>query len=432
MTKWSEFENFVEEIMENEQIPGVAVALSQNGQTIYERGFGTRDLATSKPVTPDTIFGIASVTKSITALAIMKLVEEGKLKVEDAVTKHLPNFELIGCDHIEKITVHHLLSHTTGLATTERREELAGFNEHLRYISEKKWTYLGKPGETICYNNDMFLLLGAIIEKITGENYQDYINKLIIKPLGMNRTTYDLHKLRNSENVTTPYVLENGEPESCSWPTLGNYAVGGGIRSTATDLLRYGTAYMEETIVKKAYTTQMAKPVHRTNGNSFYAYGLTTTPNYSGVTLVEHGGGQKGVSSNFGFIPEKGIVAVVLTNLSDVSADAIWLAAINTALNIRIDNKRSIEPHYEMRYAQLQRMVGTYRSDEGTINKIAEENQTFTSTIANKTYKLRASGEHTLVMLPMEKPIRFFFNEEGNVWALLIGLRMLVKSAEEH
>ena len=109
----------------------------------------------------------------------------------------------------------------------------------------------------------------------------------------------------------------------------------------------------------------MAEPVHYTSGNSYYGYALQMTPNYSGVTLVEHGGGQPGVSSNFGFIPEEGLVAAVLTNMSDVSANAIWLAAINTALDLPIDQKRSIEPHYAIKPEQLQRMVGTYRSDEG-------------------------------------------------------------------
>src|SRR5690606_38763496 len=115
------------------------------------------------------------------------------------------------------------------------------------------------------------------------------------------------------------------------------------------------------------------EPVHRTSGNSFYGYGLQTTPHYSGVTVVEHGGGQPGVSSNFGFIPERGIVAVVLTNRSDVSANAIWLAAINTALNLPINQKRSTEPHFEINPEQLQRMVGTYRSGEGAEVEITLE-----------------------------------------------------------
>ena len=94
LSQWGEFEAFVEEIMEKEQIPGVAVALSQNGKTIYKKGFGKRDLETNEPVTPETIFGVASITKSFTALAIMKLAEEGKLQIDDPVAKYLPEFPI--------------------------------------------------------------------------------------------------------------------------------------------------------------------------------------------------------------------------------------------------------------------------------------------------------------------------------------------------
>ncbi|WP_255452184.1 Serine hydrolase [Sporosarcina sp. ANT_H38] len=431
MILWEPFEKFIEEVMEKEQIPGVAVALSKNGQTIYERGFGTRNVETNEPVTPQTIFGIASITKSFTALAIMKLVEEGLIKVEDAVTLHLPGFQLVDYANIEDIKIWHLLSHTTGLATMERREQLTKFDEHLHYLNEKAWAWLGKPGEYMCYNNDMFLLLGAIIEKITGENYQTYINKQIITPLQMTRTTYNILELQSFDNVSTPYVLENDKPVSCPWPTLGNYAVGGGIRSTVVDLLKYGNTYvdvLERTIVTKAYTAQMAQPVHQTDRKSFYGFALQTTPDYSGVTLVEHGGGQPGVSSRFGFIPEEGIVAVVLTNMSGVSADAIWLAAMNTALGIPIDQKRSTEPQFEMNEEQKQRVLGTYLSAEGSRVDISLEDQSVMATIDNITYTLRASDETTLVIMPLEKPIRFFMDEKNEAWALFIRLRMLVKS----
>lgn len=430
MSQWGEFEAFVEETMKVEHIPGVAVAISENGKTIYQKGFGTKDLETNEPITPDTIFGVASVTKSFIALAIMKLAEEGKLKIDDPVTKYLPRFQLMGYDNMEVIKIRHLLSHTSGIATMERKEELKGFEEHLRYINETERTILGKPGDYICYNNDLFLLLGAIIEQVTGENYKDYIHKLLIAPLGMIRTTFHLHELQSFDNVTKPYVLENGTPTICEWPTLGNYAVGGGIRSSVSDLLKYGNVFVDtlEEVIGLASIAKMTEAVHYIGGNSYYGFGLQTTPNYSGVTLVEHGGGQPGVSSNFGFVPERGIVAAVLTNMSDVSANAIWLAAINTALGLPIDKKRSTEPHFEMNAEQLRRIVGTYRSGEGTEVKIALEDGMIMATISNKTYKLRASDERTLVMLPIEKPIRFFFDENNSAWALFLGLRMLVKS----
>ena len=95
MTKWKPFENYVTELMKIEQIPGVAIAVSQNGKTIYERGFGVINLETKVPVTPDTIFGTASITKSFIAFSMMKLAEEGKLRLDDAVNQHLPalNFD---------------------------------------------------------------------------------------------------------------------------------------------------------------------------------------------------------------------------------------------------------------------------------------------------------------------------------------------------
>jgi len=109
--KWGRFEKYVTDLMEKEKIPGVAIAISQNGQVIYERGFGVIDIETKEPVTPETIFGTASITKSFIALAIMKLAEEGKLQVDDAVKMHLPKLNLEYYYNINDIKIHHLLSH---------------------------------------------------------------------------------------------------------------------------------------------------------------------------------------------------------------------------------------------------------------------------------------------------------------------------------
>lgn len=411
--------------MKKEQIPGVAIALSQNGKVIYERGFGVKDLETKEPITPETIFGIASITKTFTALAIMKLVEEGKLQVNDAVKMHLPKFHLNHYNNISDIKIHHLLSHTTGLATVKRNEQLVDFDEHLDYLSAVKQEILGAPGDFFCYNNDMFLLLGAIIEKVTGENYKDYIKSEIFTPMNMTRTTFNLDELTQFSNVSTPYLLENDKRVSCSWPILGNYAVGGGIRSSVLDLLKYGHLYLDKA---NTFTHKMATAVHRTNGTSSYGYGFQTTPNYEEGTLVEHGGRQPGVSSNFGFIREKGIVAAVLTNIGGVSADAIWLGAINTVLGLPADRKRSIEPHFDMKKAQLLRFIGTYQTGEGSTVTISYANEKLMATVEGKMYSLRASNMETLVITPIERPIRFFFNEQNMAWALFLGLRMYVKS----
>lgn len=425
MLNWALFEKYVSNIMKEEQIPGVAIAISQNGKVIYEKGFGVSDLENNSLINSETIFGTASITKSFIALTIMKLEIEGKLRVDDAVIKHLPELHLKNYENINDIKIHHLLSHTTGIETIKRNEKLTTFIEHLHYLSEVNLKPLGRPGMFFCYNNDMFLLLGAIIERITGENYKEYIKKEIFNPLDMTRTTFNLDELTHFSNVTTPYTIEDNQPISCKWPTLGNYAVGGGIRSTVMDLLKYGSLYIDK---ENTFTDDMTSTLYKLNGASSYGYGLQTIPDYEGVRIVEHGGSQPGVSSNFGIIKENGIVAAVLTNIEGASADAIWLGAINTVLGLPVNRKRSIEPHFDMKKEQFMKFIGSYKTGEGSTVKISILDETLTATIEKEIYKLRASNSETLVILPTERPIRFFFNEYNEVWALLMGLRMFVKS----
>lgn len=423
MIKWRLLEKAIAETMERERIPGVAVAISKNDEIVFAKGFGKINIDHLDEVTPNTIFGTASISKSFTALAVMKLVEEEKVSLNDSVKKHLPEFKLNGYENIEAIKIHHLLSHTTGVPTLERKEKLQTFNEHLQYLKQTKIQALGKPGEYFCYNNDMFLLLGAIIEKVTGESYKTFIKNKIILPQKMTRTTFELDELANYDDVATPYIFENDSLEKCDWPKLGNYAVGGGIRSTVLDLLKYGNLYLKS-------KNSMIKPVHQTNGMSSYGYGLHITPNYNGVTLVEHGGSQPGVSSNFGFIPEENLVVAVLTNVSDVSAGDIWLQAVNAALGIPIHHLRYIEPHYYLKEHEMSKFIGTYETGEGATIEITSVIGRLQATVAGKDYMLRASNEKTLVIQPIERPLRFYFNEDGKAWALFFGLRMFVRKEE--
>ncbi len=424
MTKWQSLEKKIIETMKSEHIPGVSIAISKDDEVIYSKGFGKADLETGKKITPDTIFGTASITKSFTAFTIIKLEKEGKLSREDAVKKHLPAFALKGYDEIDAIKIHHVLSHTTGIPTVERKEELDTFEAHLHYLKSIDIEPLGAPGEYFCYNNDLFLLLGAIIEKVTGENYKEVIKKEILLPRQMTRTTFEIAALKNDDNVTTPYQFENGQYKTCAWPKLGNYAVGGGIRSTVLDLLKYGQIYLQEENI-------IGQPVHRTHGSRAYGYGLHITPNYNYVTLVEHGGSQPGVSSNFGFIPEKNMVIAVLTNASKVSASDIWLYAVNAALGLPLHNKRSIEPHYFMERAEWPKFVGTYTTGEGSTIEVEIASKQLRVVIDGERHRLRASNKETLVLLPKEEPIRFYFDEKGEAWALFMGLRMFVKKEKE-
>ncbi len=434
---WSAFERYVDKTMSDQQIVGVAVAVAQNGEVIYQNGFGVRDLATQAPVTPETVFGTASVSKSFTALVIMQLASEGRLSVIDPVIKYLPELRLRGVEKVDEIKIHHLLSHTSGIPPMHRRQELRTFDQHIEYLNSAEYQMLGKPGDYLSYCNDGFLLLGAIIERLTGRLYRRVMTERVLDRLEMNRSTYTLEELARMTNVTVPY-LYNKKTQShdpAEWPELGNYEVGGGVRASAVDLVKYGQLYLRggewggRSLVDPKLLQAMWQPVYPIGRMTAYGYALQSTP-YGAVTLVEHGGSQPGVSSNFGFVPERGLTVAALTNVTGVSANAIWLAAVNTALGLPLTQKRSIEPEYQASPDELQSFVGRYRSAEGGNLRVFAEDDGLRLENEGEQFALRASSDHTLVYdYRGQKVLRFHFRD-GKPWAVFAGLRMLRRTEE--
>ncbi|SET58736.1 CubicO group peptidase, beta-lactamase class C family [Oceanobacillus limi] len=430
---WGIFEEKLYKRMEKEHIPGAAIAVSRNGKIIYEKGFGVQNMDSKEAVNTDTIFGIASVTKSFTALTVLKLAEEGYLNLEDPVVQHIPAFQISGIEPIEAVKVHHLLTHTTGLAPMERKEEIQKLAEHVAYIANGDHPLLGDPGDYFSYCNDTFLLLGAIIEKYTGKLYRRAITEKLLNPLHMNRSTFSLEELEKMDNVSTPYIYDEQDRVYVKqeWPTLGNYEVGGGIRSNVRDLLRYATIYTDQgklegnQYISHHQLEKMWQQHVPISDDSYYGYAFKVTPNYHGVTLVEHGGGQPGVSSNFGFIPEEGLAVAVLTNVSSASADEIWLEAVHVAMGLPTDDVKASKTVIELSSESLQDFVGVYASREGTSVEIEIRGQELVARLENKFYALRAISKDTLYISELNRPIRFYFAEDQDAWAIFFGMRML-------
>ena len=426
---WTPFEEFVAVTMKEENIPGLAVAVSLRGKIIYQRGFGVRNITTAEPATPQTVFGIASVTKSFTALAIMQLAQQGKLAVNDAVNVHLPEFVLSGVkdEDMASIKIHHLLSHTTGIPPMRRRQDLSTFAQHLEFLANEDVSVLGAPGDYFSYCNDAFLLLGAIIERITGQSYRAYMTEHILKPLGMSESTFNVAELEDREDVSTPYIFNKKESvlEEQPWPALGNYEVGGGVRSCALDLLKYGQAYFSERIVPATSASLMYQPIYAIGQASHYGYALKVTQNHGGFTLVEHGGGQPGVSANFGFVPEQELVVAVLTNITGASAARIWLAAVNTCLSMPLN--------YSLDHLTLQEVppnvvkyAGTYQSDEGGKITVSTREGGLQVEFEGETYDLNYAGDTTFFFKYRgQRVVKFYVDPSGEPWAAFVGLRML-------
>lgn len=435
--KWNAFENYVKQVMQENHIAGAAVAVSHGGEVVYAKGFGVKDITKDDPVTPESIFGVASVSKSFTAMAISQLADVGMISLDDPVTEHIPELAFRGGD-MSTVKVRNILSHSTGLPPMTRREDIVKLSEHVDFLNGETYELLGKPGEYYSYANDTFLLNGLIIERLTGQLYRRYMTHQVLDSIGMSRSTYNLEELPKMGNVTVPYDFDRKEGvlEPKPWPTLGTYEVGGGVRSNVLDLMKYAQVYLNKgvagngkRIISEESVKAMCTPVVRTGRRSFYCLGLQTTPEYNGVTLMEHGGGQPGVSSNFGFVPEKGIAAAVLTNVGGVPAGAIWLAAINVALGLPMDEKRSVETEWtDVPEGYMDRFAGTYQCNEG--GKITIEVDGTAAIIHNmeQEFALKIADETTMFYEAMgqQMVVKFFFRKGSDrPWAALAGSRML-------
>ncbi|PLS18254.1 serine hydrolase [Bacillus sp. M6-12] len=433
-----ELDEYVTNLMQAKNIPGAAIAVSKNGELVYQKGFGYRDVERKELVTPETIFGIASVSKSFTAMAIMKLEQEGRLSVTDPVIKYIPEFTIKGVPSIDKINIHHLLSHTSGVPPMNRREDLDKLDDHICYFAEEDIKMLGNPGEYFSYCNDTFLLLGLIIERITGQLFRRYITSNILEPLGMNRSTFSLEEISKLDNISVPYEFnrKTKQFEQQPWPKLGNYEVGGGIRSNVLDLIKYGQQYIDcdtndQQILSKKQINKMGKAFFQISEYSFYGFGLTTTPDYSGITLIEHGGGQPGVSSHFGFAPEKKLVIAVLTNISGAPSADLWLGAVNAALDLPIERKRYEPPVYESSQEELLVMDGSYASAEGSKITVTTHDGMPKVTMGEESLEFRSASKDMLWNEEYGLSIRFYVKSGEKAWAVLFGSRMLRRIAED-
>jgi CubicO group peptidase (beta-lactamase class C family) len=428
---WKAFEQFAEKIRTEEQIPGMAVGVARNGEPLFVSGFGTIDAGGAANVTPDTVFGTASVTKSFTALAIHILAAEGKLSMTEPAVSYVPEAESVPV--IRNAEIRHLLSHTTGMPPVRRREEIEGFDDHIRYLESLDMEPIGAPGERISYSNDAFLLLGAIIEQVSGMDYREFIMDRIVRPAGMMRTTFTPPEQGVHANTAVQYS-EKLLP--VDWPPLGNYAVGGGIRSTVNDLLIYGRLYTDrsfrESVIGNVDTAGMQERAAKVDGTTFYGHGLMVTTDFGGTVLVHHGGGQPGVSSSFGFLPDQGITVAVLTNRTGVSAEKLMKGAVNTVLGRSPEEEAESLADVPVSTDELKTFIGHYWNDEDPDGfRIDAADSGLAMKIDDRTEQLRPVAPGQFQNDRTGKLVRFDLGSRGKDAMAFTGLRVYWKSSEE-
>lgn len=464
---WSSYEQSTTELLATHQVPGAAVGLAIDGKTVYTHGFGWANVEQQVPINQDTIFGIGSVTKSFTAVAILQLQEQGKLSVEDLVTKYLPEFR-IGKQGAERaMTLHHFLTHTAGVPPLptlnhamarsywaeldemdpKQAEKVKGLQpidtaeELLKFIADLDVQLLGNPGEHFSYSNDCWALLGAIIQRVSGMPYEDYVTKHILQPLGMERSLFNGEGLQHRDNVASLYASKkvDGQDQiylSPNWTAAPSMTAAGFLKSTVRDMLRYMEIYRTGGVCEGARVLSqrsvdlITTPHAQVLPGQFYGYGLSVHGNYQGVSLVEHGGNVKGVSAYVSCVPEKGITGVTLTNLSSSPGGTLLLGAINSVLGLPIATRRYVYRDFSCSPAKLQSYVGSYVSAEGAAVQVSALPDGIELDVGGEKIKGRPVGIDTFAIMlkGMEMAVRFLRNARGEAWGLALGYRIIPKA----
>lgn len=296
------------------KVPGMALVVIKDGKVVKTKGYGVAQLEWKTPVRPNTVFEIASLTKSFTAVMVMLLIEEGKLKLDDKLSTHLDSLPAAW----QAITIRHLLSHTAGIrnySSLPPVPRLQGqpfsYQELLQRVGHLPLEF--KPGEAFKYSNSNYYVLGELIEKTSGLRYGDFLRERITKPLGMRQTRMnDFTEVIPNRAGGYAWDSESGRLKNreIGHPS-GPYAAGA-ILSTIHDMAIWDMALHTGKIVKPSVLAQMWTPYQLADGsNSRYGLGWYVDKT---IPKLSHGGKIGGFTSNYSHYPTEDLTIVLLTN----------------------------------------------------------------------------------------------------------------------
>ena len=405
----TDLENFVTDWMETHDVPGAGVAIVDGDETVYTAGFGAKDLESNAAVTSETLFGIGSATKSFTAVAIMQLVEQGDLAVDDLVADHVDRYE--GTD----ITLRDLLTHSSGMPSDGSAvvliSRLVGldpvevpmsssddFARHLRESSSEQLT----DKDRFFYYNSGYTVLGEVIESITGQSYEAYIEESILSPLGMERSTFDRQTFEDDGDRMTPYYKEDGNTTEGEFPFDEIIYAPGGLLSSVDELTAYlrfhmnggtvdGRAILDPSLVAEMHEPVSTRRVSLSGTPQEYGYGWMVSE-FLDDTLVGHGGSITVSTAYVGFLEDAG-VGIAVACQSQPAAHPMVLGPALLAITQGADPVAAV-PHFAL--AEKNELVtGDYSSYRGVMDATVEN----TGGNIQLTLSTRI-GEQTVPLVP--------------------------------
>lgn len=391
--------------------PGATVLVSRKGQVIYQKGFGMADMELKVPMRPEMVFRIGSISKQFTAVAILQLMEKGKLSLQDDIKKFIPDYPT----HGYTITVEHLLTHTSGIKSYTSMSSFDSImNMHMKplemiaYFKNQPMDFA--PGTQWNYNNSGYFILGYIIEKVSGLTYEEYVKENLFKPAGMTNSAYG-NDTRIIANRAKGYQqgkdgYENARPLSMTLP----YAAGS-LVSTVEDLWKWNQAVHAYKLVSKESLQKAFTDYKLTNGKpTKYGYGWGFNE-VQGAATIEHSGGINGFVTDGLYIPSQDIFIAIFANCDCRSLDmeAPQLAALTMG-------KPYIQKEIAIDETTAKEYVAVYENETGEQRFItAEGNQVISQRGGGNQFKLKAYEKDGFFFENSLSTIRFIRNPGGQV-----------------
>ena len=391
-----------------------SVLVAQNGKILLDNGYGFANLEWEIPNSPKSKFRLGSLTKQFTAASILLLEERGKLKIEDPVKKYMADAPAAW----DKITFFHLLTHTSGIPSFtsfpdyRSRETQAITPEKLvEWFRDKPLEF--QPGEKWNYSNSGYVLLGYLIEKISGESYSDFVQKNIFTPLGMKDSGYDSNTAIIMHRASGYSPAKDGV-QNAGYVHMSIPLSAGGLYSTTEDLLRWEQGLFGGKLLTSASLAKMTTPFKQD-----YAFGLEVSTS-KGHPKIEHGGGIEGFNTALAYYPDDKLVVVVLANLNGPAADELSAKLAQVALGEKVvvaAERKEITVAPEI----LKKYVGRYElTPEFSIVMTLENGQLMTQATNQQKFPLYAESETMFFLKVVDAEVEFIKNGKEEVTGMVL------------
>jgi CubicO group peptidase (beta-lactamase class C family) len=344
--------------------PGCALGVARNGQVIFENGYGMANLETEAPITPASIFHVASVSKQFTAMAIALLARDGKLSLDDDIRRYLPEIPNYG----HRITIRHLLNHTSGLrdqwdllsmARGRFEENRITESDVLEIVARQKALNF-VPGTEYVYSNTGYTLAGTIVKRVSGKSLREFADERIFKPLGMTNTHFHDDYTMVVKGRTAAYVRGADGKWHVSLPNYDTYGATS-LFTTVGDLLKWEANFSKPIVGDERLLREMQSSATLANGDTTgYGLGIATEV-YRGAQFIGHSGGDAGYRTYLGRFPEHGLAVTVLCNAGPANPVALTRSVADVYLGTKLAPVDSPAKAMAMLTTeQLARVAGVY------------------------------------------------------------------------